>query len=93
MFADNEDWLAILGEAIYQYQKKTVRKMILKIIKTHPDGPCNHRDPSASGEELDIIPRIHGFCYVHPWTDSDLQNLPHTPSFSRHSAWMDWNEK
>ena len=29
-FADNEEWLAVLGEAIYQYQKKTVRKMILK---------------------------------------------------------------
>ena len=30
-FADNEEYLAVLGEAIYQYQKKTVRKMILKI--------------------------------------------------------------
>lgn len=29
-FADNEEWLAVLGEAVYQYQKKTVRKMILK---------------------------------------------------------------
>ena len=29
-FADNEEWLEVLGEAIYQYQKKTVRKMILK---------------------------------------------------------------
>ncbi|MEE0375851.1 MAG: polyribonucleotide nucleotidyltransferase, partial [Lachnospiraceae bacterium] len=36
-FAENEDWLAILGEAVYQYQKKTVRKMILKDHK-RPDG-------------------------------------------------------
>lgn len=35
-FAENEDWLAILGEAVYQYQKKTVRKMILKDHK-RPD--------------------------------------------------------
>ena len=25
-FADKEEWLDILGEAVYQYQKKTVRK-------------------------------------------------------------------
>ncbi len=36
-FADNEEWLAVLGEAVYQYQKKTVRKMILKDHK-RPDG-------------------------------------------------------
>ena len=36
-FAENEEWLAILGEAIYQYEKKTVRKMILKDHK-RPDG-------------------------------------------------------
>ena len=28
-FAENEEWLEVLSEAIYQYQKKTVRKMIL----------------------------------------------------------------
>ncbi len=33
-FAENEEWLAVLGEAVYQYQKKTVRKMILKDHKT-----------------------------------------------------------
>ena len=27
-FAENEEWLAVLPEAVYQYQKKTVRKMI-----------------------------------------------------------------
>ena len=36
-FAENEEWLAILGEAVYQYEKKTVRKMILKDHK-RPDG-------------------------------------------------------
>ena len=36
-FADKEEWLAVLGEAVYQYQKKTVRKMILKDHK-RPDG-------------------------------------------------------
>ena len=33
-FAENEEWLALLGEAIYQYEKKTVRKMILKDHKS-----------------------------------------------------------
>ena len=36
-FAEKEEWLAVLGEAVYQYQKKTVRKMILKDHK-RPDG-------------------------------------------------------
>ena len=57
-FADNEEWLAILGEAIYQYQKKTVRKMILKHHK-RPDGrELNQIRPLAA--EVDIIPRVHG---------------------------------
>ena len=57
-FADNEEWLAILGEAIYQYEKKTVRKMILKDHK-RPDGReiTQIRPLSA---EVDIIPRVHG---------------------------------
>ncbi len=41
-FAENEEWLALLGEAVYQYQKKTVRKMILKDHK-RPDGRAHHR--------------------------------------------------
>ena len=45
-FADNEEWLAVLGEAVYQYQKKTVRKMILKDHK-RPDGQSNRPDSSA----------------------------------------------
>ncbi|MGN0246469.1 MAG: polyribonucleotide nucleotidyltransferase [Lachnospiraceae bacterium] len=57
-FADKEEWLAILGEAIYQYQKKTVRKMILKDHK-RPDGrQLNQIRPLAA--EVDIIPRVHG---------------------------------
>ena len=57
-FADNEEYLAVLGEAIYQYQKKTVRKMILKDHK-RPDGRAiNQIRPLAA--EVDIIPRVHG---------------------------------
>ena len=57
-FAENEEWLAILGEAIYQYEKKTVRKMILKDHK-RPDGRAiDQIRPLAS--EVDIIPRVHG---------------------------------
>ena len=57
-FAENEEWLAILGEAVYQYEKKTVRKMILKDHK-RPDGRAiTQIRPLAA--EVDIIPRVHG---------------------------------
>ena len=57
-FAENEEWLAVLSEAVYQYQKKTVRKMILKDHK-RPDGRAiNQIRPLAA--EVDIIPRVHG---------------------------------
>ena len=57
-FADNEEYLAVLGEAIYQYQKKTDRKMILKDHK-RPDGRAiNQIRPLAA--EVDLIPRVHG---------------------------------
>ena len=57
-FADNEEWLAVLGEAVYQYQKKTVRKMILKDHK-RPDGrEITQIRPLAA--EVDLIPRVHG---------------------------------
>ena len=46
-FADNEEYLAVLGEAIYQYQKKTVRKMILKDHK-RPDGRAINQITSPS---------------------------------------------
>jgi len=57
-FAENEEWLNILGEAVYQYEKKTVRKMILKDHK-RPDGrEITQIRPLAA--EVDIIPRVHG---------------------------------
>ena len=57
-FAENEEWLAVLGEAIYQYQKKTVRKMILKDHK-RPDGRAIDQIRKLASE-VDIIPRVHG---------------------------------
>ena len=55
---DNEEWAPIIGEAMYQYQKKTVRKMILKDHK-RPDGrDIKQIRPLAA--EIDIIPRVHG---------------------------------
>ena len=57
-FAENEEWLVLLGEAIYQYEKKTVRKMILKDHK-RPDGrEITQIRPLAA--EVDLIPRVHG---------------------------------
>ena len=57
-FAENEEWLAVLPEAVYQYQKKTVRKMILKDHK-RPDGrEIDQIRPLAA--EVDLIPRVHG---------------------------------
>ncbi len=58
VFADKEEWLEVLGEAVYQYQKKTVRKMILKDHK-RPDGRAiDEIRPLAA--EVDLIPRVHG---------------------------------
>lgn len=56
--ADKEEWLPILGDAVYQYQKKTVRKMILKDHR-RPDGRAiDEIRPLAA--EVDLIPRVHG---------------------------------
>ena len=61
-FADNEEWLAKLGEAVYQYQKKVVRKMILKDHK-RPDGRAIEEiRPLAA--EIDLIPRVHGSAMI-----------------------------
>ncbi|MDO5573483.1 MAG: polyribonucleotide nucleotidyltransferase [bacterium] len=57
-FADKEDWLPLVGEALYQYQKKTVRKMILKDHK-RPDGREITQIRKLAAE-TDIIPRVHG---------------------------------
>ena len=57
-FAEKEEWLEVLGEAVYQYQKKTVRKMILKDHR-RPDGrELTQIRPLAA--EIDLIPRVHG---------------------------------
>ena len=56
--ADNEEWSALVPDAVYQYQKKTVRKMILKDHK-RPDGrDIKQIRPLAA--EIDLIPRAHG---------------------------------
>jgi len=57
-FADNKEWLEVLDEAIYQYQKKTVRKMILKDHK-RPDGRAITEMRKLSAE-IDLLPRVHG---------------------------------
>ncbi|MDY3746820.1 MAG: polyribonucleotide nucleotidyltransferase [Lachnospiraceae bacterium] len=57
-FAENEDWLPRIGEALYQYQKKTVRKMILKDHK-RPDGR-QIEEIRPLDAEVDLIPRVHG---------------------------------
>lgn len=57
-WAENEEWLPYIGDALYQYQKKTVRKMILKDHK-RPDGrEITQIRPLAA--EIDIVPRVHG---------------------------------
>ena len=56
--AEKEEWLPLIGDAIYQYEKKTVRKMILKDHK-RPDGrEIKQIRPLAA--EVDTIPRVHG---------------------------------
>ncbi len=57
-FADKPEWLEALSEAVYQYQKKTVRKMILKDGR-RPDGREMTQIRHLSAE-VDLIPRVHG---------------------------------
>ena len=57
-FAENEEWLGLIDEAVYQYQKKTVRKMILKDHK-RPDGR-KITEIRKLAAEVDILPRVHG---------------------------------
>ena len=57
-FAENEEWLAVLSEAVYQYQKKTVRKMILKDHKRSDGRAITQIRPLAA--ETDLVPRVHG---------------------------------
>ncbi len=57
-WAEKEEWLPFIDDAVYQYQKKTVRKMILKDHK-RPDGrEITQIRPLAA--EIDIVPRVHG---------------------------------
>ena len=54
----NPDWVPMIDEAVYKYQKKTVRKMILKDHK-RPDGrDIKQIRPLAA--EIDLLPRAHG---------------------------------
>lgn len=57
-YGDNTDWMALVDDALYRYEKKTVRKMILKDHK-RPDGRAiTEIRPLAA--EVDLIPRAHG---------------------------------
>ena len=57
-YGDNAEWMALIGDALYQYEKKTVRKMILKDQK-RPDGrKITEIRPLAA--EIDLVPRAHG---------------------------------
>lgn len=58
VFAENEEYLGFLSDAIYKYQKSTVRKMILKDHK-RPDGRKIDEIRPLSAE-IDLIPRVHG---------------------------------
>ena len=55
---EHEDWIPFIDEAVYAYQKKTVRKMILKDHK-RPDGRAIDQIRPLSAE-VDILPRAHG---------------------------------
>ncbi len=57
-FEENEDWIDLIDEALYQYQKKTVRKMIL-VDHKRPDGRGMDEIRRLSAE-VDILPRTHG---------------------------------
>jgi len=57
-YGDNEEWMKLIGDALYQYEKKTVRKMILKDHK-RPDGR-DIRQIRPLAAEIDLIPRAHG---------------------------------
>ena len=55
---EHKDWLPLIDDAVYKFQKKTVRKMILKDHK-RPDGRAiNEIRPLAA--EIDLLPRVHG---------------------------------
>lgn len=57
-YADNEEWLGQLGQAVYKFEKNTVRNMILKEGK-RPDGRKIDEIRKLSAE-IDLLPRTHG---------------------------------
>ena len=56
-YGDNEEWMALIGDALYRYEKKTVRKMIL-VDKKRPDGRAI-KEIRPLAAEIDLIPRAH----------------------------------
>ncbi len=78
-FAENEEWLALIPDAVYQYQKKTVRKMILRDHK-RPDGREITPDSSSGSRDRPDSARSR-FRYVHPRTDADLYHHHSGSSF------------
>ncbi|MFR6581089.1 MAG: hypothetical protein ACLURP_02815 [Ruminococcus sp.] len=87
-FAEKEEWLAVLGEAVYQYQKKTVRKMILKDHK-RPDGRAiTQIRPLAA--EVDIIPRVHGSAMFTRGQTQICNDLLLWHLCQRHRELTDW---
>ena len=87
-FAENEEWLPLIGEALYQYQKKTVRKMILKDHK-RPDGRAIEQiRPLAA--EVDLIPRVHGSA-MFTRGQTQICNITYTwLLFLKRRDWMVW---
>ena len=79
--------LLYLDEAVYQYQKKTVRKMILKDHK-RPDGQSNRPDPSV-GRRSGYYSESTWFCYVYAWTDTDLYDHNIGTIVRKHRRLMD----
>ncbi len=55
---DHEEWLSLIDEAVYKFQKKTVRKMILKDQK-RPDGR-EVKQIRPLHAEVDVLPTVHG---------------------------------
>ena len=55
---EHEEWLPLIDDAVYKFQKKTVRKMILKDHK-RPDGRAI-TEIRPLYAEIDCLPRVHG---------------------------------
>ncbi len=55
---DHEDWIPFIDDAVYKFQKMTVRKMILKDQK-RPDGR-EIKQIRPLHAEVDVLPTVHG---------------------------------